>query len=395
LPPLRRNRDFQLLWIGQAASSLGTQVTTVALPLLVLSATGSPAQAGFVGFALTLPLFVFSLPAGVLIDRWNRRRVMLTADVVRAAALLSLAVGALTGWVSIVHIVVAAFVVGTLSVLFDLADTAALRFLVPGPQVSSAVAQLQARENAAWLIGGPLGGFLFGLGRAVPFLFDGVSYLVGMVTTLLIRRRFQGDRQAESRGMLRELWHGLRWVWRQPYLRAVALLAAASNGVTQAMILIMIFVAEAAGASSAAIGLMLACAGLGGLVGALLTPLVRRALSANAIVIGVTWVWVLVLPFMAVVRYPLALGGLAAVIAFGYPAWNATTIARRLELIPENLLGRAQSFHRLVGASTVPLGALLGGVLYERFGVVVCLAAFTAVMFVVALAASVNRALRT
>ncbi len=107
---------------------------------------------------------------------------------------------------------VAAFLVGTLSVLFNVADTAALRFLVPAPQVSSAVVQLQARENAAWLVGGPLGGFLFGLGRALPFLFDGVSYLIGVVTTLLIRLQFQGDRAEQSRGVFREMWHGLRFV---------------------------------------------------------------------------------------------------------------------------------------------------------------------------------------
>src|SRR5258705_5956986 len=192
---------------------------------------------------------------------------MLTADVLRAVALLSVAAGALTGWVSIVYTAVAAFLVGTLSVLFNVADTAALRFLVPAPQGSSAVVQLQARENAAWLVGGPLGGFLFGLGRALPFLFDGVSYLIGVVTTLLIRRQFQGDRAEQSRGVFREMWHGLPFVLRQPYLHAVVLLAAAGNGVTQAMILIMIFVAEGAHASSAEIGLMLACAGLGGLVG--------------------------------------------------------------------------------------------------------------------------------
>src|SRR5258705_491065 len=217
---------------------------------------------------------------------------MLTADVLRAVALLSVAAGALTGWVSIVYTAVAAFLVGTLSVLFNVADTAALRFLVPAPQGSSAVVQLQARENAAWLVGGPLGGFLFGLGRALPFLFDGVSYLIGVVTTLLIRRQFQGDRAEQSRGVFREMWHGLRFVWRQPDPRARA------------------------------------------------------------------------------------------------------TIARRLELIPEDVLGRAQSFHRLVGASTVPLGALLGGVLYEAFGVAACVAAFTGVMLLVAVAASVNRGLR-
>ncbi|HZM81962.1 MAG TPA: MFS transporter [Candidatus Limnocylindrales bacterium] len=392
--PLRRNRDFQLLWIGQAASSLGTQVATVAFPLLVLAVTGSAAQAGLVGFALTLPLFAFSLPAGALVDRWNRRRVMLISDGVRAIALGTVVLAVATKQVTISHLVVVAFLVGTFAVFFDLADTAALRFLVPTPQVSSAVAQVQARENAAWLVGGPLGGFLFGVARFVPFLFDAISYLIGVVTTLAIRRQFQAERTEPPGNVLAEMWQGLRWVWREPYLRMVAVVAAAANGVTQAMVLIMIFVAEGAGASPTQIGLMLACAGLGGLAGALASPLVLRVIPPTVIVVGLNWLWVLLLPVIIFVRNPFVLGGLAAVLAFGYPAWNSITVAKRLRIIPEEMLGRAQSVHRLLGASTVPLGALLSGLLYENFGVVVSVIAFAAVMLVVAISASLSRALR-
>ena len=186
-PPLWRNRDFTLLWSGQVVSTIGTRVSSLAFPLLVLALTHSPAKAGLVGFAQTLPFLLFYLPAGALVDRWNRKRVMLVADAGRALALGSLALALALDRLTLVQIAVVAFIEGSLFVFFQLSEGAALPHVVPKEQLPAALAQNQARDQGADLAGQPLGGFLFGIGHLVPFVFDAVSYAVSFVRLLFVR----------------------------------------------------------------------------------------------------------------------------------------------------------------------------------------------------------------
>src|SRR5205823_1025571 len=146
--PLWRNRDFVLLWSGQVVSTLGSEVSGLAFPLLVLSLTGSPAQAGVVGFARALPYLLVYLPAGALVDRWNRKRVMLTADAGRAPAIGSVAMWLAVGLPPVAWLAVASFVEGALFVFFQLAESAALPHIVPKEQLPPAIAQNQARVQA-------------------------------------------------------------------------------------------------------------------------------------------------------------------------------------------------------------------------------------------------------
>ena len=156
--PLRRNRDFQLLWTTQIVSEVGTAVSAVAYPLLTLSLTHSPAKTGVVGFAATLPWFLFSLPAGALVDRWNRKRLMLACESLRGLALGSIAFSLAIGQLRFVQVAVVAFVETTLTILFFVSERAALRQVVPQEQLGDAVAQNQARGYAGTLAGPPLGG---------------------------------------------------------------------------------------------------------------------------------------------------------------------------------------------------------------------------------------------
>src|SRR5207237_6676488 len=140
-PSLWRNRDFLILWSGQVVSTVGSRVTNVAFPLLVLAQTHSPAKAGLVGFAQTLPYMLFYLPAGAFVDRWDRKRVMLAADACRAPALGSLAVALPAGNATLAQIAAVAFVEGTGFVFFSLAESAALPQIVAKEQLSTAIAQ--------------------------------------------------------------------------------------------------------------------------------------------------------------------------------------------------------------------------------------------------------------
>jgi MFS family permease len=183
-----------VLWSSQVVSTVGARVSTIAFPLLVLAMTHSPAKAGVVGFAQTLPFLLLYLPAGAFIDRWDRKRTMLVCDAGRAVALGSIAITAALGWLSLAQVALVALVDGSLFVLFDLAEGAALPHLVAKEQVPAAVAQNQAKIQGADVVGQPLGGVLFSVARLLPFLADAVTYLVSFGALLLIRRPFQQPR---------------------------------------------------------------------------------------------------------------------------------------------------------------------------------------------------------
>jgi MFS family permease len=180
-----------LLWSGQVVSAVGSEITYVAYPLLVLALTHSPAKAGLTGFCVTVPWLLFTLPAGALVDRWDRKRVMIAADAGRALALASVALALWLDRLTFVQILIAATIEGTLFVFFFVGERAALRNVVPAEQMTTAMAQNEARFFGASLVGSPIGGALFGLGRAVPFLVDAISYLASTVGLLLIRKQFQ------------------------------------------------------------------------------------------------------------------------------------------------------------------------------------------------------------
>ena len=196
--PLRRNRDFVLLESGRLLSTAGSQMTTIAYPLLVLAATHSPAKAGLVSFARLVPQVLFGLVAGVAADRWNRKWLMIGSDTVRAAAIASLGAAILSGRLAFWQVVVVGFVEGTGSVFFSGAAAGALRSVVPARQLPTAVGAQQARASTVRLVGPPLGGALFSLGRAVPFLVDAGSYAFSILSLLAMRTPFQEQREIDT-----------------------------------------------------------------------------------------------------------------------------------------------------------------------------------------------------
>jgi MFS family permease len=272
LVPLHRNRDFVLLWSGQAISTLGSNISWTAFPLLVLALTDSPAAAGVVGFAAGLPRALIQLPAGAMVDRLDRRRVMIVADLVRAAALIGLVVGVWRDWASVPLLATVACVEGVCNVFFNLAHTGAIRNVVPNEQMVTALSQSEARVRAAELAGLPLGGWLFGLGQLLPFLVDAASYLVSLVSLALIRRPFNQERTGERRALRDEIAEGITWLWHQRFLRATLLLVAGSNVALRGLILAVIVISRDAGATSQQIGLLLGGFGVGGLLGAAAAP---------------------------------------------------------------------------------------------------------------------------
>jgi predicted MFS family arabinose efflux permease len=393
--PLWRNRDFMLLWSGQVVSTLGTRISALAYPLLVLAITGSPAQAGLVGFAQALPFLIWFLPAGALVDRWSRKRIMLVADAGRGIALGTVAIAIAADRITVGHLLAVAFVEGTLYVFFQLAEGAALPHVVPQPQIGAAVAQNQARDQGAELAGQPLGGFLFGLGHLVPFVVDTVTYLVSFVALTPIRRDLEERRAApERRNLAAEISEGVRWLVRQRLLRTLVTLAALSNLGFNGLPLVLIVRAQDLGASPAAIGLMLGSLGIGALAGALAAPTIHRRVPAPVVLLGALWLWAAQVAVLVVAADVVVIGVTLAVGALAGPPFNVVVATYRYAVTPDRLQGRATSVARMIAWGTIPLSVLAAGVAVERFGAVPTIAALAALMLAVAVLATVSATVR-
>ncbi|HEY6747347.1 MAG TPA: MFS transporter [Mycobacteriales bacterium] len=396
--PLWRNRDFTLLWTSQVVSTVGTRVTSVAYPLLVLLLTGSPALAGVVGFFQTLPFLLLYLPGGAWVDRWDRRRTMLACELGRAVALGSIAVTAVAGGVhavSVPQLAAVAFVEGSLFVLFDLAEGAALPRLVEAGQVPTAVAWNQARTQGADLVGQPVGGILFAITPALPYAVDAVSYLFSGGAIAAIRTRLQGERTLTTDRLRTRIAEGVRFVARSAYLRETVAIVGWMNLVFNGAFLALIVRAKDIGASSTQVGLLLAAYGAGGILGALVAPTLHRRLPGRTLVVGIAWLWAAISVALA---GPTSLIGLAALVfvmnLFGAP-YNVVITARLYEVVPEDLLGRVRSVVKIVAWGTIPVGTLLGGLLADGLGARTALLVLGLGMVPIAVASTLSPGMRT
>jgi MFS family permease len=382
-PSLWRHSDFLLLWGGQALSDIGGAVSLLAYPLLVLALTHSPTQAGFVAALRALPAMLLSLPAGALVDRWDRRRVMLICDLVRALSIVAIPValgfGALTIW----QLYATALIEGSLAVIFELAESAAVAQVVARDQLGSAVARQELVEGTTSLVGPSLSGALYTLGAMVPFVADGLSYVVSLVTLALIRTPFQSERLPESeavamsqqRGQQRtligaaQLSVGARWVWHQPFILTMTLLMGAGAFGMSGESLVIILLAQQQHASAAVIGLILAAFGIGAIVGSLLVPRLKVHLTVGQSILLSRWYFVLSWPVFALFPNPLVLGAQQFGSGVVDPIEDVAYFSHRLHLIPDELRGRVLSACRLVPGTLRPLGLALTGILIQRLGV--------------------------
>jgi len=360
--PLWRNREFVLLQTGQLLSSFGNQVSYLAYPLLVLAETGSPAKAGLVSFARLLPALLFGLLAGVAADRYDRRALMLGADALRALALATLAAAIFADALPFWLIPLAAFVQGVGSSVFRAAEAGAVKAVVPRAQLPAAIGAIEARLSTVQLLGPPLGGLLFGLGRAVPFVADALSYAFSLLSLGLMRTRFQEERQRDRTPIGARVAEGFRFLWGQPFVRTTTFLYGVGNFSIPGMILVLIVVADGEGLTSAQVGVVLALFGAGTLLGAVASPLFRRALPVRTIMLLEFWAGLLAAAYLVVPSVWVLLAALT-VQGITLPVTNSVVDSYRLAIIPDRLLGRVETVASQIGLAIAPLGPLVAGVL--------------------------------
>ncbi|HEX7302257.1 MFS transporter [Lentzea sp.] len=363
--PLRKNVQFQLLWLGGAVSQLGTTITSLATPLLVIALTGSPFQAGAVGGARAAALVVALVPAGVWVDRWDRGTTLVWSQTVQAGAAAVLAATILTGRAHLVVFLVLAVVDGVCSAFSGPARATALQAVVPKDQLRTAYAQEEARGHAARVAGPPLGALLMAAGRAVPFVVDAVTFAVAAVCAWFAKIPARTETRPRQK-MRHDVKEAGSWLWDQKGLRNLTAVFLVLNLLGGATLLPVIVLVGERGGTALDTGVVFAGIGVGGVLGSLVAP--RVALAPGRLVVLVLVVFglcnlAMALPFG--VFWPFAPLAVTAVVT---PLINVAVSALYTELVPEDMMGRLDGITTLASRVLTPLAPALGGVLAGAMG---------------------------
>ncbi len=375
-------------------STLGSHTAGIVYPLLVLALTGSPEIVGWVTALRITPFVLLCLPVGAMIDRWDRRRVMLWCDLGRGLVVGSLPVAMIFAEPQLAHIIAVAVVEGTLMVFYNLAEVAALPRVVARAHLPQASALNQAGYSVAGIAGPALGTTLYQFSRGLPFAADALSYAVSAFTLWRLSGDFSAAPASGPRHLGAEIMTGLRWLWREKIVRRMAMLTGGMNFVEASVPLLLIVTAQQMGASAVEIGLIFSAGGIGGVLGAWLGGRIQRYFSFGQVIIGVVVMQALLYPLFAVSPSPLWLGLVFGLIEFLGPVYNVVQFSHRIALIPKGLEGRVNAGYRFIAHALNPAGAALCGVLIERQGAGVTLAVFSTVFAFLALAALSSRTIR-
>jgi MFS family permease len=374
---LLRQPDFLRLWTGQTISRFGSYITGAAVELAALIVLGAtPAQMGLLAAAISAPVLVFGLVAGVWVDRVRRRPLMIAADLVRTALLLTIPLAALTGQLRMAQLFIVAPLVGILSVFFDVAHQSYVPTLVGREQVVEANSRLGLSGSLAEVTGTGIAGVLVQfLGAPVAILIDAASFIVsaGLLAGIRTPEPAPAPRQAGA-NVSQELTEGIRYILARPILRALAFRDVTSSFFGNFFAgLYALYCLRDLGMSPALIGLSVAAGGVGNLLGALVTQRVTRRFG-----IGPTILAVLAVSTAISLLIPLAGGPLivAAGMVFAaqfindgfHAAYDITNLSVRQAATPDALLGRVNGAVYLLVAGFGPFGAAAGGLIAESLG---------------------------
>jgi MFS family permease len=365
-------RTYAKLWAASAFANLADGVFQVALPLLAVQLTRSPLLIAGVTLAARLPWLLMSLVAGALADRLDRRQMMVRVNLARTVLLGGLALAVATGVATLPLVYAVALLLGVAETLFDTSAQSLLPAVVGRDDLSRANSRLYAVELVAnMFVGPPLGGLLAALALAAALAVPAAAYLAGAACLALIAGSFRPVRQGPPTRLRDDIAEGVRFIWRHPVLRPLAFMLGVQNLAATAWYSVFVLFAVAPGPmglSQAGFGTLLTSLGVGALLGTWLAVPVERRLGrvrtlALSVVLGGGALLVPVVTTDAVaIGASLAVGGLQMVL------WNVVTVSLRQRISPDHLLGRVNAGYRLVGWGTMPLGALLGGLVAETLG---------------------------
>lgn len=366
--PLRRNRDFTLLWSGQATSLLGTQVSTIAYPLLILAVTGSAAQAGLVASASLVGMLAFLLPAGVAADRYPRKRVMVIASLIQMIVGATVVPAILTHHVYVLHLAAVGAIQGVAAAYYQGASRGATRRIVPAEQLNEAMAATQVRDRGALMLGPPLGGGLFSLARFLPFAADSFSFGAIAVAAALMRKPLDPAARPDREPLRRSVTKGVKFVLQQPFLRMCAIWTAILNGVALGVRLTIIVLARNRGATPAEIGTLFTISASCGLAGALLAVRLTKLAGGRLLVLTCSWLFPACAIGMFFAPSVWIIAVLGGVTGFALMPVNVLLTAYSARITPDHLQAQVGNALLLCYSSLSSFSPAIFGALTDKIG---------------------------
>lgn len=384
-----RRSPFLLYWTSATCSYLGDGVRVTALPLLAASLSSSPSQVAAVSAAAGLPWLVFGLPAGVLVDRVARARLMTLLQTVRGVVGALAVAGVLTGRIGIVALAVLAVLLGTCEVIFDLASHALLPELVAAGRLQWANGRLVSAEVTAFEFVGPLlGGVLFAVTAALPFAVDAVTFfgsavLLAMILRAATPRATPQPFDTAREPVARQMMEGLRWFARSPLVRTLTLLTSSINlGAGGFYAVLVLFARDELALGPTGYGVLIAVSALGSLAAGSVAEKVDSGRARQLVCLWIAPVVTLCFGLVAAIPDRLVAGG--AMVTFGLVVslFNIVTVSLRQAITPREMLGRVLSVHRVLCWGALPVGAVIAGAVASGPGLRWAVAACTAAVVV-------------
>jgi MFS family permease len=371
--------DFWRLWGAATISSIGDGVRFAALPLLAAGLTRDPQSVSLVAAAAGLPWLVFGLPAGALVDRWDRKRVLWGVDFGRTAVVGLLAAAVASDLATVPLLTAAAFLLGSAHTLADSAAQAALPAMVPAAHLERANGRLYAGMLAAGgFAGPPLGGVLFGVAAPLPFGFDAVTFLAAALLALGLRADLavpaaattSGTGEPAGRfGIRAQIAEGVRWLWRHRELRAMCLLLTLWNLVENAILAVpVLWALEVLRLPKPAYGVLLTGLAAAGVLGSLLADPLGRTFGAGRGIAASLWATVLAYLGLGLTSHGVVGFALLGLVGAAAMVWNVLTASFRQAVVPGRLQGRVNSVYRGASWGVIPIGAALGGAAADHLG---------------------------
>ena len=378
-PPAERrsiwhNRDFLILWSGQVTSVLGGQMAGLAYPILVLALTHSTAKAGLVPVFWTAPFVLFGLPAGALVDRWNRKRVMQCCNTLRMIAVLGLPAAFFFHILNVYLVYAAALAEGIGFCFFNIAEVSALSQIVSKGQLPHAMAMNEAGYATTSTIGpGVAGEMIHAMktqvaGTMLVFIAYGTSYVATLVAMASMKTPFQQEREEQrTSSIFEDVREGLTFIWNNKRIRTIAFWAAWMALIYGPMQLsVIIMVEHIFHHDEGTAGWIFSAGGVGGVIGAALGPKMKKKFAFGPLLIGIVIMQGIATLLEAASPNLFFMALMQLFLQMGNPMWNVTQMSYRLSVIPDQLQGRVNACYRLLIFAAFPLGSAIGGALLEH-----------------------------
>lgn len=374
--PGRLGPDFVRVWAAAAVSNAGDGVRLTALPLLAAAVTRNPVAVSGILLAGHIPWLLFSLPAGAIVDRLDRRKLVSGVSAVRALVMALLCGAVIFGEAALPALYAVAFLQGIGEVFSDNAVFALVPRVVPHDRLEDANGRLESVVQVTNQFAGPAaGGFLFAHAAGLPFFVDALSFLAMALLVRGVKLRPEraeagaGDETAERKSIRADIAEGVRWLRARPALRNLSYIAALTNfALNGTFAIFVLFALEELGLSATAFGVLLSIEALGALGGCLLAARIRKHVGIPLAIAGALAVAGLANLAIASTASVPVVALMMVAVAFAGGVWNVLTSSLRQAVTPDRLLGRVQSAHRLLSWGAIPFGTLLGGVAAHSFG---------------------------